>query len=79
MEKYTISKNILIGLLADQMKLRALEYQGVDNWIGYGENFDEMKLEFLPESIRKDYEDEYISWEEVANYRLNSGEFELSK
>lgn len=79
MEKYTVSKNILIGLLADQMKLRALEYQGVDNWMGYGENFDEMKLEFLPESIRKDYEDEYISWEEVANYRLNSGEFELSK
>lgn len=77
--KYIVPKNILISLLADQMELRALEYAGVDNWMGYGENFDEMKLEFLPESIRKDYEDEYISWEEVANYRLDSGEFELSE
>ena len=77
--KYIVPKNILISLLANQMKLRALEYAGVDNWMGYGENFDEMKLEFLPESIREDYEDEYISWEEVANYRLDSGEFEFSE
>lgn len=42
MEKYyKISEKELIELLATSIEMDALEYWGVDNWEGYGENFEE--------------------------------------
>lgn len=42
MEKYyKISEKELIELLATSIKMDALDYWGVDNWCGYGENFKE--------------------------------------
>jgi hypothetical protein len=73
--KYIVPKNILISLLADQMELRALEYAGVDNWMGYGENFDEEKADWLNKLFDEEYS-EYISWDKLAERRLEVGEFE---
>lgn len=42
MEKYyKISEKELIELLANDIKLDALMLWGVDNWEGYGQNFEE--------------------------------------
>ena len=45
MEKYyKISESELIELLASSMNWEALEFLGVlDNWCGYGENFEETR------------------------------------
>ena len=42
MEKYyKISEEELIELLVNDVQLDALKLWGVDNWEGYGENFEE--------------------------------------
>lgn len=42
MEKYyKISEGELLELLANDIQLDALKLWGVDNWEGYGENFEE--------------------------------------
>ena len=46
-------------LLADSMKLRALECSGVDNWFGYEESLDDFKKD-LPDS----YGDAFWQWVE---------------
>lgn len=56
MEKYyKISEKELIELLATSIKMDALEYWGVDNWCGYGENFKETRAEYGPDC--EDFED----------------------
>lgn len=56
MEKYyKISEKELIELLATSIKMYALEYWGVDNWCGYGENFKETKAKYGPDC--EDFED----------------------
>lgn len=56
MEKYyKISESELIELLASSIELEALEFWGVDNWCGYGENFEETRKEYG--SNCEDFED----------------------
>jgi hypothetical protein len=38
---YKISEGELLELLANDIQLDALKLWGVDNWEGYGENFEE--------------------------------------
>ena len=56
-ETVEISKNTLIELVRSHLIFNALTYGGVDNWGGYGENFNEEKAEilnYLPE-IREEF------------------------
>ena len=56
-ETVEISKGTLIYLVGSHLMLNALIYGGVDNWSGYGENFNEEKagiLNYLPE-IREEF------------------------
>ena len=51
-ETVEISKGVLIHLVCSNLILNALNHMGVDNWSGYGENFNEEKagiLNYLPE------------------------------
>lgn len=43
---YLIPESLLISLQEDSLKLEALECAGVDNWEGYGFNFDEVVHEY---------------------------------
>lgn len=57
MEKYyKISENELIELLATSIKMDALDRDGVDNWIWYGEGFQDMIKEYFPEATEKEIE-----------------------
>ena len=47
----------MIDLIADQMKLMALEGGGVDNWSWYGESLCEFR-----EALLNDYDDKFWSW-----------------
>lgn len=71
---YVVPRNILIGLLADQMELRAVEENGMDNWDGYGVNFDEVKQRYIKD-INLDNIPDYPTWESVAAARIEKGEF----
>ena len=42
-----ISKRTLITLIRSHLIFNALAHGGVDNWNGYGDNFDEEKVEIL--------------------------------
>lgn len=42
-----ISKGVLVHLVCSNLILNALNHMGVDNWNGYGENFNEEKAEIL--------------------------------
>ena len=56
-ETVEISKNTLVELVRSHLIFNALTYGGVDNWGGYGENFNEEKAEilnYLPE-IREEF------------------------
>ena len=56
MEKYyKISEKELIELLASSIRMDALEYWGVDNWEGYGANFEETIAQYG--SKCEDFED----------------------
>ena len=57
MEKYyKISENELIELLATSIKMDALDRDGVDNWIWYGEGFQDMIKEYFPEATEEEIE-----------------------
>lgn len=43
---YLVPENTLINLQKDSLKLEALECAGVDNWEGYGFNFDDIAHEY---------------------------------
>ena len=56
-ETVEISKGALVHLVCSNLILNALNHMGVDNWNGYGENFNEEKAEilnYLPE-IREEF------------------------
>lgn len=46
-ETVEISKGVLIHLVCSNLILNALNHMGVDNWNGYGENFNEEKADIL--------------------------------
>ncbi len=71
-----IPKGVLIDLVCSHLMLNALTYMGVDNWSGYGENFNEekanildcvpeIKEEFCKEAYCEDLED-MPSFREIA-------------
>lgn len=79
-KKYLISEKRLINLLADYLKLEALENSGVDNWCWYGENFAEMQQLYLygdrelTEEEQEEIED--YTFHDVARVIIERGEFE---
>lgn len=79
-KKYLISEKRLINLLADYLKLEALENSGVDNWCWYGENFAEMQQLYLygdrelTEEEQEEIED--YTFQDVARVIIERGEFE---
>ena len=75
-ETVEISKGVLVNLVCSNLMLHALNDMGVDNWSGYGENFDEekanildsiseIKAEFCKEGYCEDRED-MPSFREIA-------------
>ena len=46
-ETVEISKGVLVNLVCSNLMLNALNHMGVDNWSGYGENFNEEKANIL--------------------------------
>ena len=57
---YKISEDELVKLIATSIKMDALEGNGVDNWIGYGEGFHYMIKEFFPEAADDEIEGLYF-------------------
>ena len=75
-ETVEISKAALVHLVCSNLILNALNHMGVDNWNGYGENFNEekanildsvpeIKAEFCKEDYCEDLED-MPSFREIA-------------
>ena len=71
-----IPKGVLVHLVCSHLTLNALNHMGVDNWNGYGENFNEekanildsipeIKAEFCKEAYCEDLED-MPSFREIA-------------
>lgn len=57
MEKYyKISESKLVELLATSIEMDALNACGVDNWMWYGENFNEVIKEYFPEATEEETE-----------------------
>lgn len=79
-KKYIITEKRLMNLLADHMRLEALDCSGVDNWCWYGENFAEMQKLYvygdkeLTEEEKDEIED--YTFRDVARVRIERGEFE---
>lgn len=69
---FVLTEVQLVELLADQMKLDALERAGVDNWCWYGENFAEIQKMYCPDD---DINDDDLSFWDVAQMRVEAGEF----
>lgn len=68
-----IPKGILIDLVCSHLTLNALTRMGVDNWSGYGENFNEEKaniLDCVPE-IKEKFckEANYEDLEDMPSFR----------
>lgn len=71
MEKYyKISEKELIELLATSIKMDALDRDGVDNWMLYGEGFNDMIKEYFPEATEEEMENLYFS--DCAKTLLNN-------
>lgn len=71
MEKYyKISEKELIELLATSIKMDALDRDGVDNWMWYGEGFNDMIKEYFPEATEEEMENLYFS--DCAKTLLNN-------
>lgn len=71
MEKYyKISERELIELLATSIKMDALDRDGVDNWMLYGEGFNDMIKEYFPEATEEEMENLYFS--DCAKTLLNN-------
>lgn len=69
MEKYyKISESKLVELLATSIEMDALNAYGVDNWMGYGENFNEIIQEYFPDKKEEELED--TSFEDCAEILL---------
>lgn len=57
MEKYyKISEKELIELLATSIEMDMLNRDGVDNWMWYGEGFNDMIKEYFPEATEEEME-----------------------
>ena len=63
--KYILTEEQLIRLLAARHKLNALEMGGVDNWIWYGES-----LYQYSKNYENDFEDEDFDFEDIAKLHL---------
>lgn len=68
-EYYLVERKELIELIASQLKLLALENDGVDNWCGYGESFKDVIQSNVPDKF---YDDPEISEEDKEMF--NNGE-----
>lgn len=69
MEKYyKISESKLVELLATSIEMDALNACGVDNWMWYGENFNEIIQEYFPDKKEEELED--TSFEDCAEILL---------
>lgn len=62
---YLVPEPLLISLQEDSLKLEALECAGVDNWEGYGFNFDEVVHEYTLS------DDEDLTFKDVAKEVVN--------
>ena len=82
-ETVEILKNTLVELVRSHLIFNALTYGGVDNWSGYGENFNEekanildnipeIKAEFCKEGYCEDRED-MPSFREIAQKLVDHG------
>ena len=72
-ETAEISKGALVHLVCSNLILNALNHMGVDNWNGYGENFNEEKaniLDSVPE-IKEEFckEGYYEDLEDMPSFR----------
>lgn len=65
-EYYLVEREELVELIASQLKLIALEQDGVDNWCGYGESFKDVKRSNIPDAL---YSDPEISDMEKEDFR----------
>lgn len=69
--KYVLTESQLQSLLTASMKLYMLESYGVDNWSGYGCNYNETKAYFYPGEL-----DEDTDFWDIAGMRIDAGEFQ---
>ena len=67
--QYLVEEKDLIELLSNSLRLEALERDGVDNWLWYGEGFREFLFEIAEENsvtIDEDSEDSDFSFQDAA-------------
>lgn len=73
MKQYIIDEKDLLYLIEEAMRLRCLEQDGVDNWVGYMES----KKDFIKEelesygivSVDEDFDFEDLAKLELRNYK----------
>lgn len=69
---YEITYSELIGLLASQLRLNALDADGVDNWQWYGESFRQVIRDVMGQNYH-----EGADFRDAAEYLVNIGYTEV--
>ena len=64
--KYLVDEKTLIELVSAQLRLEALDRDGVDNWSWYGEGFKDFLKEIAEENNIKLEEDSDFSFDDAA-------------